>query len=76
MINKSGLSRSSSAGVVGGTSLGGALAILLVWMLEQWLSEPLPSEIASAISAVVVGIVGALSAYFTSDNGRSSGGML
>ena len=50
---------------IGAVGIGGALSVLLVWVLESYvLPEPLPAEVIAAISALMSFACG----YFVREN--------
>lgn len=40
--------------------IGGAISTILVWIIQQWMRQPIPAEVAAAITTVIVFMVGYL----------------
>lgn len=53
---------------VGASALSGALSVILVYFYDQLVDPDLPAAVASAITVVIMFIVG----YFVSDGGDDS----
>ena len=50
--------RSSSASVVVGGGLGGAIATALTWILKQFFQIDIPADVASAFAFILIAIGG------------------
>lgn len=50
--------------VTAASALGGAIATLLVWILDQFFHIKMPAEAGAALSVVMIAIVGWLAKYF------------
>jgi hypothetical protein len=43
---------------VGYSSLAGAISVVLVWVLNQYLPQPIPAEVAQAITVIISSVTG------------------
>ena len=55
---------------IGGTGVGGALAVVTVWIIESASGQPVPADVAVALGVIFGAIVGHVAGYQQAEKER------